>query len=82
VAFQSAAAKRPAPAPAPRPKRQPRQAAEPAEGEITLMFLRPGVELDDGTQSVTGDVVNVPAAMARSLLESGAADLVKGRSNG
>jgi hypothetical protein len=46
------------------------------------LFLRPGVELEDGTQSVTGDVVNVPAAMARSLLESGAADLVRGCSNG
>jgi hypothetical protein len=79
----AAAAKPARPTPSPRPKRPPRQAAEPAaDGEITLMFLRPGVELDDGTQSVAGDVVNLPAALARSLLESGTADLVKGKSHG
>jgi hypothetical protein len=78
---KTAAAAKPArPAPAPRPKRQPRQAAEPADGEITVMFLRSGVDLEDGTQSLTGDVVNMPAAVARSLLESGAAD-VTGRSS-
>jgi hypothetical protein len=63
-------------APAPRPPRARREAELPADGYAQIIFLRSGVDLGDGELSITGDKVNLPAAAARALVQSGAADYV------
>ena len=67
--------------PQPRPRRQPRRPGPPAAGELQVQLLRPGVEMPDGSQTITGDRANVPAETAKALVERGAADFVSEESH-
>jgi hypothetical protein len=70
------AAAQPDPAP-PRPLRPLRHDPPPPEGQASVIFLRPGIDFADGQQSLIGDTVNVPADVARALVQRGAADYVQ-----
>jgi hypothetical protein len=59
--------------PAPRPARVVRHDF-PTDGQALVVFLRGGVELEDGRVASIGDQVAVPAAQARQLVLRGAAD--------
>jgi len=61
------------------PKPHPRRHdAPPGDGQVHIVVVRPGVDLDDGRgQCTTGDVVTVPAAQGRALVENGAAEYAK-----
>jgi hypothetical protein len=56
------------------PKRQLRRDPPPGAGEVQLHILRGGVELPDGEPSRIGDIVTMPEAAGRDLVERGAAD--------
>jgi hypothetical protein len=60
--------------PAPRPVRPLRHDPPPTEGQAAVVFLRHGIDLGDGSQSLIGDRCNMPIAQARTLVERGAAD--------
>jgi hypothetical protein len=61
--------------PPPRVKRVPRHDAPPADGtQRQVAILRTGLELPDGTQSVAGDIITVPAEHATLMVKTGAAE--------
>jgi hypothetical protein len=53
-----------------------RQAQPKDPAMVLVRYLRPGVELPDGAQSLAGDQVAVPKALADALLKNGAVDKV------
>lgn len=66
----------PAAAP-PRPARAPRRDPPPEHpDQVSIHFLRAGVELGDGTQSVVGDHCTMMVDQARLLVLRGCADYV------
>jgi hypothetical protein len=61
--------------PATRPKRVVRHDF-PTEGQALVVFLRGGVDLEDGSVAAIGDQIALPAEQARQLVLRGAADFV------
>lgn len=84
------AAPAPAKASAPKPPiaappalRPLRQDPPPPEGQAALIFLRAGVDLGDGSQSIVGDQCNLGIDQARALVLRGCADYApKATANG
>jgi hypothetical protein len=59
-----------------RPARPLRADPPPTDGQaqIQIVFLKNGVDVGDGVQSIIGDRINLPADQARALVASGCAD--------
>lgn len=64
--------------PAPKRTRPPRRDPPPEDpDQVAIVMLRNGVELADGSQSVTGDTLTMLADQARQLVLQGAADYLQ-----
>jgi hypothetical protein len=67
---------------APRPPRAPRRDPPPEDpGQVTIRMLRPGIDLGDGSQSVTGDELTMMHDQARLLVLRGCADYLPKKDN-